>query len=125
MNFIASPELVTAFAAAGRLSFNPLTDTLTAADGTEFKLEPPQPAPEVPASGFDRGSATCVMPPEDGRAIDLAIDPTVRAAALSPVAKRQPLPLTAGEVQTAQGVSASVGAAAAPPRGRANRCQAR
>ena len=29
MNFIASPELVTAFAAAGRLSFNPLTDTLT------------------------------------------------------------------------------------------------
>jgi aconitate hydratase len=75
MNFIASPELVTAFAAAGRLSFNPLTDTLTAADGTEFKLEPPQPAPEVPASGFDRGRATCVMPPEDGRAIELAIDP--------------------------------------------------
>ncbi len=75
MNFIASPELVTAFAAAGRLSFNPLTDTLTAADGTEFKLEPPQPAPEVPASGFDPGRATCVMPPEDGRAIKLAIDP--------------------------------------------------
>jgi aconitate hydratase len=75
MNFIASPELVTAFAAAGRLSFNPLTDTLMAADGTEFKLEPPQPAPEVPASGFDRGRATCVMPPEDGRAIELAIDP--------------------------------------------------
>jgi aconitate hydratase len=75
MNFIASPELVTAFAAAGRLSFNPLTDTLTAADGTEFKLEPPRAAPEVPASGFDRGRATCVMPPEDGRAIELAIDP--------------------------------------------------
>jgi aconitate hydratase len=75
MNFIASPELVTAFAAAGRLSFNPLTDTLTAADGSEFKLEPPRPAPEVPASGFDRGRATCVLPPEDGRAIELAIDP--------------------------------------------------
>jgi aconitate hydratase len=75
MNFIASPELVTAFAAAGRLSFNPLTDTLTAADGTEFKLEPPRAAPEVPASGFDRGRATCETPPEDGRAIELAIDP--------------------------------------------------
>jgi aconitate hydratase len=75
MNFIASPELVMAFAAAGRLSFNPLTDTLTAADGTDFKLEPPQPAPEVPESGFDRGRASCVMPPEDGRAIELAIDP--------------------------------------------------
>ena len=49
MNFIASPELVTALAAAGRLSFNPLTDTLTGADGTAFRLDPPQPAPEVPA----------------------------------------------------------------------------
>jgi aconitate hydratase len=75
MNFIASPELVMAFAAAGRLSFNPLTDTLTGADGTHFKLEPPQAAPEVPAIGFDRGRATCVMPPEDGRTIELAIDP--------------------------------------------------
>ncbi len=52
MNFIASPELVTALAAAGRLSFNPLTDTLTGADGTAFRLEPPQPAPEVPARRF-------------------------------------------------------------------------
>ncbi len=42
MNFIASPELVMAFAASGRLSFNPLTDTLpTAADGTTFRAEPP------------------------------------------------------------------------------------
>ncbi len=52
MNFIASPELVTAFAAAGRLSFNPLTDTLTGADGEVFRLEPPRPAPEVPAQDF-------------------------------------------------------------------------
>ena len=49
MNFIASPEIVTALALAGRLSFNPLTDTLTGADGKPFKLEPPKPAPEVPA----------------------------------------------------------------------------
>jgi aconitate hydratase len=34
MNFIASPEITTALAIAGRLSFNPLTDTLTGADGT-------------------------------------------------------------------------------------------
>src|SRR6266508_333243 len=40
MNFIGSPELVTAFALAGRLSFNPLTDTLTGADGQPFRLEP-------------------------------------------------------------------------------------
>jgi aconitate hydratase len=75
MNFIASPELVTALAAAGRLSFNPLTDTLTAADGTPFKLEPPQPAPEVPADSFARGHIAYVAPPEDGRNIELVIDP--------------------------------------------------
>jgi aconitate hydratase len=75
MNFIASPELVTAFAAAGRLSFNPLTDTLVAADGTRFKLEPPQPAPEVPVDGFDRGRTAYIAPPADGRDVTLTIDP--------------------------------------------------
>ncbi len=75
MNFIASPELVTAFAAAGRLSFNPLTDTLTAADGTTFKLEPPQPAPDVPADGFTAGRAAYIAPPADGRDVTLTIDP--------------------------------------------------
>ena len=39
MNFIGSPEIVTAIALAGRLSFNPLTDTLTGADGKPFKLD--------------------------------------------------------------------------------------
>jgi aconitate hydratase len=75
MNFIASPELVTAFAAAGRLSFNPLTDTLVAVDGSSFKLEPPQIAPEVPADRFERGRAAYVAPPADGRDIALNIDP--------------------------------------------------
>jgi aconitate hydratase len=75
MNFIASPELVTALAAAGRLSFNPLTDTLTGADGTPFKLEPPQPAPDVPAEGFAQGRFAYVAPPADGRDIVLKINP--------------------------------------------------
>ena len=75
MNFIASPELVIAFAASGRLSFNPLTDTLVAADGSEFKLEPPQVAPEVPADRFERGRAAYVAPPADGHDIALNIDP--------------------------------------------------
>ena len=75
MNFIASPELVTALAAAGRLSFNPLTDTLTGADGTAFRLDPPQPAPEVPAQNFTRGNSAYVAPPVDGSAVALEIDP--------------------------------------------------
>ena len=75
MNFIASPEMVTALAAAGRLSFNPLTDTLTGADGEAFMLEPPRPAPEVPADDFERGDSAYVAPPADGTAIALNIDP--------------------------------------------------
>lgn len=75
MNFIGSPEIVTALALGGRLSFNPLTDTLEGADGKPFRLEPPKPAPEVPEKNFDRGRALYIAPPEDGSAIELAIDP--------------------------------------------------
>jgi aconitate hydratase len=75
MNFIGSPEIVTAFALAGKLSFNPLTDTLTGADGKPFKLQPPQPAPEVPAQNFDRGNPYYVPPPENGSNIELNVDP--------------------------------------------------
>ncbi len=75
MNFIASPEIVTAFAAAGRLSFNPLVDSLSGADGEAFRLEAPGRAPEVPADGFELGRAAYLAPPEDGAAVELAIDP--------------------------------------------------
>jgi aconitate hydratase len=75
MNFIGSPELVTAFALAGRLSFNPLTDTLTAADGKPFTLAPPKPAPEVPTQPFDRGHTVYIAPPENGSAMALQVDP--------------------------------------------------
>lgn len=75
MNFIGSPEIVTALALAGRLSFNPLTDSLTGADGKAFTLAPPRTAPEVPAKNFDRGRPTYVTPPEDGSAIALQVDP--------------------------------------------------
>ncbi len=75
MNFIGSPEIVTSFALAGRLSFNPMTDTLTGADGSPFKLRPPDPAPEVPPDNFDRGNPYYVPPPEDGGSIELSIAP--------------------------------------------------
>ncbi|PYM78022.1 MAG: aconitate hydratase, partial [Candidatus Rokuibacteriota bacterium] len=75
MNFIGSPEVVTAFALAGRLSFNPITDTLTGADGKPFKLAPPKSAPEVPAKNFDRGRPVYVAPPADGSGITLQVDP--------------------------------------------------
>ncbi len=75
MNFIASPEIAVAMGIGGRLSFNPLTDTLVGADGKEFKLEPPSAAPEVPPNGFDPGQLLYAEPPEDGSDVDVSVDP--------------------------------------------------
>jgi aconitate hydratase len=75
MNFIGSPELVTAMALAGKLSFNPLTDTLIGADGKPFKLQPPRPAPEVPAQDFTPGHSAYIAPLEDGSTVTLQVDP--------------------------------------------------
>ena len=75
MNFIASPETVIAFALSGRLSFNPLTDTLTAADGTPFILSPPRPAPDIPSKGFLSGQEVYIPPAEDGEQVEVLIPP--------------------------------------------------
>ena len=75
MNFIASPEIVTAYAIAGSLSFNPMTDELTAPDGEKFMLEPPAVAPEVPEQNFDRGDTNYVAPPEDGSDVVVEVAP--------------------------------------------------
>ena len=74
MNFIASPEIVTALALAGRLSFNPLADTLIDAAGLPFKLRPPRPAPEVPPLQFEAGRAAYIAPPADGETVPLQVD---------------------------------------------------
>ena len=85
MNFIASPELAMAMGLGGRLSFNPLTDSLLGADGQEFKLQPPGPAPEVPATGFDLGVSGYVAPPESAEDVEVSIDPSSsRLQALAP-----------------------------------------
>jgi aconitate hydratase len=75
MNFIGSPEIVTAMALVGRLSFNPLTDTITGADGKPFKLAPPAQAPEVPSNNFAAGHSSYIAPPDDGSNVELKVDP--------------------------------------------------
>lgn len=75
LSFIGSPEIVTAMALAGRLDFNPLTDTLTAPDGSEVRLEAPE-APELPEGGFDPGRPGYIEPPEDGSHIEVIVSPT-------------------------------------------------
>ena len=75
MNFIGSPELVVALALGGRLSFNPLTDSLTDSDGNPFRLEAPVQAPEAPPNGFQSGDSSYVAPPEDGSGIHIVVNP--------------------------------------------------
>ena len=54
MNFLASPEIVTAMAFSGNLSFNPTTDSLIDADGKPFRFEPPSGS-NLPENGFEPG----------------------------------------------------------------------
>jgi aconitate hydratase len=88
LNFIGSPEMVIALALGGKLSFNPLKDELTAADGTKFKLEPPKPAPEVPQEGFILPEGIFVTPPENSNDVEVVIDPnSKRLQRLEPFSK--------------------------------------
>jgi aconitate hydratase len=85
-SFIASPEIVVAYALAGRLSFNPLTDEITH-DGGSFKLEAPKPAPEIPADGFVFKADGFVAPPADRSELDVKIrDGSNRLQLLEPFA---------------------------------------
>ncbi|TVR78513.1 MAG: aconitate hydratase [Chitinophagaceae bacterium] len=70
--FVASPEVVTAFALAGRLDFNPMTDTLTGKDGVEFRLEEPVGI-ELPPKGFTVEDNGYQKPAEDGSKVSVVI----------------------------------------------------
>ena len=70
--FVGSPEIVTALAIAGRLDFNPLTDTLINENGEAVKLEVPS-GYELPPNGFDVEDAGFVAPPEDGSDINVVV----------------------------------------------------
>jgi aconitate hydratase len=75
LNFIGSPEMIIALALGGRLSFNPMKDELTAADGSKFKLDPPKSAPEVPKDGFMRPDGIFIAPPKVSEGLEVIIDP--------------------------------------------------
>ncbi len=72
--FVASPEIVTALAIAGDLTFNPITDTLTNASGEKVKLTAPQ-GPELPPAGFSVKDAGYQAPAADGSQVKVEVDP--------------------------------------------------
>jgi aconitate hydratase len=73
-SFVASPEIVTALAIAGDLTFNPLTDTLKNENGEDVKLDPPTGV-ELPAKGFAVEDAGFIPPAADGSGIEVKVDP--------------------------------------------------
>jgi aconitate hydratase len=75
LSFVTSPDTVIALALAGRLDFNPMTDTLTAPDGTQVTLAPPT-GEVLPAKGYDPGEDTFTPPPADGSGVVVEVSPT-------------------------------------------------
>jgi aconitate hydratase len=75
--FIASPEVVVAYALAGTLDYDPLNGEIEAGDGSRFVLEPPAPAPEIPGGGFEISYEGYEAPPapEDRSAVEVAVSP--------------------------------------------------
>jgi aconitate hydratase len=73
--FVASPELVTALAIAGDLTFNPLTDSLINENGESVMLDPPTGF-ELPALGFAVEDAGYQAPAADGSGVQVAVSPT-------------------------------------------------
>ena len=84
--FVASPEITTAFAIAGTLDFNPMTDKLINAEGQEVMLDEPTGL-ELPEKGFDVEDAGYQAPAEDGSNIEVNIAPdSKRLQKLTPFA---------------------------------------
>ena len=84
---MTSPELATALTIAGRLDFNPLTDTLTTPSGKPFKFSAPF-GDELPKKGFLAGEETFQAPPADGSKTSVAVDPSSkRLQLLAPFSK--------------------------------------
>lgn len=72
--FVASPEMVTALAIAGRLDFNPIKDTLINEEGKEVKLDPPT-GYELPPNGFKVEDPGYQAPAQNGASIEVKVKP--------------------------------------------------
>jgi len=73
--FVASPEIVTAFAIAGDLTFNPVTDTLMNENGERVRLDEPRGL-EMPARGFAVEDNGYQAPAADGSQVEVRVNPS-------------------------------------------------
>lgn len=72
--FVASPEIVTAFAISGKLTFNPMKDKLVNEKGEEVMLAEPSGF-ELPSKGFAVEDAGYQAPAEDGSKVEVKVSP--------------------------------------------------
>lgn len=70
--FVASPEIVTAFAIAGDLTFNPLTDKLKNEEGKDVMLDEPTGV-ELPPKGFSVDDPGYQAPAKDGSGVEVIV----------------------------------------------------
>jgi aconitate hydratase len=75
LSFVTSPDTVVALALAGRLDFDPTSDTITAPDGSEVRLDAPV-GEVLPDRGYDPGQNTFTPPPADGSGVVVEVSPT-------------------------------------------------
>ena len=73
--FVTSPEIVAMLAIAGRLDFNPLTDTLINDKGEEVRFKPPY-GEELPTKGFAVDDPGYQAPAKDGSNVEVVVSPT-------------------------------------------------
>jgi aconitate hydratase len=74
LSFVTSPETVVALALAGRVDFDPRTDTLTNDQGEEVRLSVGV-GEELPSAGFESGEAGFQAPPADGSGVEVVVSP--------------------------------------------------
>jgi aconitate hydratase len=72
--FVASPEITTALAIAGSLTFNPITDYLSNDKGEKIKFKEPEGI-EMPIKGFAVEDAGFQQPAEDGSKVEVKVSP--------------------------------------------------
>ncbi len=75
LSFVTSPDTVIALALAGRLDFDPTTDTITSPSGEEIMLKAPV-GEVLPDAGYDPGQNTFTPPPADGSSVVVEVSPT-------------------------------------------------
>ncbi|MGA1594594.1 MAG: aconitate hydratase, partial [Ilumatobacteraceae bacterium] len=75
LSFVTSPDTVMAIALSGRLDFDPVTDTITAPNGTEVRLDAPI-GEVLPSAGYDPGEDTFTPPPADRSSVSVEVAPT-------------------------------------------------